>query len=78
MPVKLSDIVDALEMQFDESGTYLDKETGEVITISFQVIGMAEEGESPDTLPDWQQPEFKAAQLMHETPDRFPGAPIQV
>src|SRR5258708_20087405 len=75
MPVKVSDIVDALEMQFDESGTYLDKETGEVITISFQVIGMAEEGESPDTLSDWQQPEFKTAQLMHETPDRFLALP---
>ncbi len=71
MPVKIGDIVDALEMQFDESGTYLDKETGEVITISFQVIGMAEEGESPDALPDWRQPEFKTAQLMHETPDRY-------
>jgi len=75
MPVKLSDIVDALEMQFDESGTYLDKETGEVITISFQVIGMAEEGESPDTLPGWQQPEFKTAQSIDTTPDRFLALP---
>jgi len=37
MPVKISDIVDAMEMQFDESENYLDKETGEVATISFRV-----------------------------------------
>src|SRR5262249_31842212 len=75
MSVKIRDIVEALEMQFDESRNYLDKETGEVTTISFEVTALVEAGESPDTLPGWQQPEFKTAQLIHETTGRFLALP---
>jgi hypothetical protein len=75
MLVKIGDIVEALETQFDELRNYLDKETGEVTTVSREVRRMVEEDESPDTLPGWQQPEFKTAQLIYETPDRFLSLP---
>ena len=74
MPIKISDIVDALEMQFDQFRTYLDKETGEVETVSTEVLSLAEEADeadSPDKLPKWQQDEYKIAQLVVERPDRF-------
>jgi hypothetical protein len=32
--VHLSDIIDALEMQFEESISYLDLDTGQVVTVS--------------------------------------------
>jgi len=49
--VRLSDIVDALEMQFDESSSFLDRDTGQVETVSHELLGAAEESgedEEPD------------------------------
>ena len=41
IPVKISEIVDALEMQFDELKSYLDTETGQVETISREMLLLA-------------------------------------
>ena len=41
--VRLSDIVDALEMQFAESSTFLDRDTGKVETVSHDLLREAEE-----------------------------------
>jgi hypothetical protein len=54
--VRLRDIVDALEMQFDELPSFLDLETGEVVTIPLDLIHEAEEagdGEAEKD-PEWQ------------------------
>jgi hypothetical protein len=56
--VRLSDIVDALEMQFDESSSFLDRDTGKVETVAHDLLSEAEESgddEEPD-LPAWQNP----------------------
>jgi hypothetical protein len=57
---RLSDIVDALEMQFDESPSFPDLDTGEVETVCRDLLLKAEESaddEEPD-LPLWQRPEM--------------------
>ena len=53
--VRLKDIVDALEMQFDESSAFLDLDFGRVETISHALLREAEDSgdEEPD-LPTWQ------------------------
>jgi len=61
--VRLSDIVDALEMQFDESSSFLDRDTGQVQTVSHDLLSEAEESgddEEPD-LPAWQKQEWEIA-----------------
>jgi hypothetical protein len=64
--VRLSDIVDALEMQFDESSSFLDLDTGQVETVSLDLLRAAEESddeEEPD-LPAWQKDEWETAKRI--------------
>jgi hypothetical protein len=76
--VRLTDIVDALEMQLDESSSYLDRDTGQVETISHDVLSAAEESgddEEPD-LPAWQKREWAVAKLIVST-HRFQKLPTK-
>jgi hypothetical protein len=67
--VRLSDIVDVLEMQFDESPSFLDRETGQVETVSGDLLREAEEsGDDEDQdLPEWQEKEWEIAKLIVST-----------
>jgi hypothetical protein len=47
-PVRLQDIIDEMEMQMDEYHKYLNTETGKVITVSSEDIGIAEESDEDD------------------------------
>jgi hypothetical protein len=76
--VQLKDIVEALEMQFDEYSSYLDLDTGKVETVSKDLLSEAEESdddEEPD-LPDWQMPEWEIARRIVST-DRFKRLPTK-
>ena len=80
-PVKLKDIVDGMDMQMDESRVFLNKETGEIITISTEELSIAEDSEEDDDFseyPDWQQDSIKEAldvvadgENYEELPDKF-------
>src|ERR1019366_7963051 len=73
--VRLNDIVDALEMQLDESSSFLDLDTGRVETVSHALLREAEESgnEAPD-FPTWQKPEWEMAKRIVST-DRFQELP---
>jgi hypothetical protein len=75
---RLSDIVDALQMQFDESPSFLDLDTGEVETVSRDLLLQAEESadDEPD-LPLWQRPEWEIAKRIVFT-NRFRKLPSKV
>src|SRR5713226_7479401 len=77
MPVKVSlkEITDALEVQFDELPNYLDRETGEVHPIHQYVLKLAEDNEPPDDLPEWQQPEYRVAEIIVRKTGRFLALP---
>jgi len=69
--VQLNDIIDALEMQFDESVSYLDLDGGQVVTVSDELLRGAEEhGDEEPDLPDWQKDELEMAKRIVST-DRF-------
>ena len=53
--VKLSDIIDGLESQSDESSSFLDKKTGEVILMTDYAMRAAEENEPLEDVPDWER-----------------------
>lgn len=63
--VRLNDIVEALEMQFDQTPSYLDLDTGQVVTVSEDLLRQAEEpgDEEPDLL-DWQRDEWEIAKRI--------------
>lgn len=56
--VLLQDVVEALDIQIDESCSYLDLDSGQVETISHDLLSKAEAGKEPD-LPKWQHEEWK-------------------
>ena len=70
--VDLKEIVEALEMQFDESPAYVDRDTGEVHVVPIELIRDAEEEEDDeeerDDLPDWQKPLWEIARLIVKDP----------
>ena len=75
--VRLNDIVEALEMQFDESPSYLDLDTGQVVTVSEDLLREADEpGDEEPDLPDWQKDEWEIAKRIVST-DRFRELPTK-
>jgi len=75
--VRLNDIVDALEMQFDESSSFLDLDTGRIETVSHALLREAEEfGDAEPDLPTWQKPEWEIAKRIVST-DRFQELPTK-
>jgi hypothetical protein len=73
--VRLDDIVEALEMQIDEYSAFLDRNTGEVETVSDVLLQQADDDiEEPD-LPEWQKQEWEIAKQIVVSGDRFLSLP---
>lgn len=59
-PVKLSDILRAMELTSDKSCNYLDLTDGEVVFVTYEILHAAEDGPR-NGLPEWQKAEWEAA-----------------
>ena len=80
-PVKLSELISAIEGQSEENVTRVDLKTGEVVMVDEFVLHAVEEDdeEAPSDLADWQKPELEIARAMVadsgerflEPPDKF-------
>ena len=53
MKVKLSDIVDAIDIQPDMGSSYFNKETGEIETVTEEEMNAVYEDEMPEDAPEW-------------------------
>jgi hypothetical protein len=53
--VKLDDIIEGLESQSNETSSFLDKRTGEVILMTDYAMRAAEENEPIEDVPDWER-----------------------
>ena len=53
--VKLDDIIEGLEFQSDESSSFLDKKTGEVVLMTDYAMRAAEDEEPLEELDDWER-----------------------
>lgn len=76
--VLLKDIVEQLEIQFDERPAFVDLATGEVHSVSQGLLHDAENAESEDEeldIPDWQQHEWTIAKRIAFHFDRFKRLP---
>ena len=68
--VKLSDIIEGMEFQSDESSSYLNKKTGEVVLISDYEMRAAESNDPIEDVPDWEKDQVLAArEILAETGD---------
>ncbi|MDA0831951.1 MAG: UPF0158 family protein [Planctomycetota bacterium] len=77
LPVSLKAIVEEMDMQFDESQAYINKVTGELVTVGEEEMRAAEDGEDLSDFPEWQQGAIKkAASVLAsddylQLPDKF-------
>jgi Uncharacterised protein family (UPF0158) len=73
--ISLRDVVEALDLQSDELSSYLDPDSGEIITFNHEEARIAERG-NWDSVPDWMRaslPKIKRAledDRMLALPDR--------
>jgi len=76
-PVKLNDVIEALEATGEEHAHYLDRSTGEIVLITNEEMEAAEEDELISELPDWQlEAILKAREILRSEsfvalPDQF-------
>lgn len=68
-PVKLEDIINGIEMQADESSSYLNIKTGEVVIISDEESSAAEEDKPIDSFPEWQHELINKAKEILQSND---------
>jgi hypothetical protein len=77
LPVKLNDVIEALEAIGAEHTHYLDKRTGEIVMITDEEMEAAEEDELISEYPDWQRESIlKAGEILKSEdfvalPDQF-------
>jgi hypothetical protein len=68
-PVKLVDLVSEIELQIDDTFTFINTKTGEVITLMREEIGAAEDEKPLENFPDWQRENIKKAISIIEDED---------
>ena len=76
-PVSLQGIIDGMDMQFAESTSYLNKKTGEVISVTIEEFRAVENEDPLDDYPEWQQQAIQVAQDVFENPDDYIELPSQ-
>jgi len=70
LPVEIQDIVDAIDLPNDDWDSYLNVDTGEVVTVTDEDRRLVEDGVDPDDLPDWQAETLPKVREALES-DRF-------
>ena len=77
LPATLSEIMEAIEFQTEESTAYLNKETGRIMTISEEEFQAAEDDDSPENYPEWQQDNVKMAMEILDNEETFLTLPTK-
>lgn len=73
-PVKLFELIDALEFDSDEHGSWVSLEKGCVVSLSHSLISAVEEG--AESLGEWENEEVEIAKaLVADSGGRFVDAP---
>jgi hypothetical protein len=77
-PIKLSELIEALEFDSDERVTNVDLQNGCVMSVDRSLLSAVEENDeaSLGDLPDWQKPELEIARaIVDDSGERFVVAP---
>ena len=74
--VELAEILNAMEMPTDEMQAFVDKQTGQVLTVWHDVLRVAEEGEGLADGPGWEPDDIEqAAAILNDASGRFVRLP---
>ena len=74
LPVKLQDVIDALQWTQDSISYFLDRRTGEIELITEEVWSAGEKDELISTYPEWQRDSILKAREIQST-DHFVELP---
>jgi hypothetical protein len=72
VPVKLKDIIEGLEFLTEEDSSYLNTVTGEVVYVTTEELGAAEEDAPLEDFPDWQHDVIRIARDIVEADHYLP------
>ena len=76
LPVKLQDVIDALEASDEELSHYLDKRNGQIFMVTSEEMEAAEDDELISEYPDWQREGILKAREILQSMD-FVALPTQ-
>ena len=76
-PVKLKEIIEAVEFQSDEIGAYLNRETGEIVTISEEEFDAVEDQDPLENYPEWEQDNIKIAREILDNEENLLNLPTK-
>lgn len=74
LPVLLRDVVEAMDLPNNDWQSYLNPETGEIVTVTDEDRRIVEDGEDADDLPEWQRETVSRVREALES-DRFLALP---
>lgn len=69
LPVNLKELAEEMSIQMDGSRVFVNKKTGEIVLVMTEELSAAEEDESIDDLPEWQQEAVRVAREIIESDD---------
>ena len=67
--VKLSEIIEVIDLLSEELTSYLNIKTGQIITITEEDIRTVEDGDTLDDYPEWQLEDVRAAREFLDNED---------
>jgi hypothetical protein len=70
--VSIKDVVDEMDVPSDEHSAFLNRHTGELVTLSREEISAAEEDDDIDDYPEWQQEMIVKAREVISSDDYLP------
>lgn len=68
-PVSLRDVIDALDMATDTLSSYLNRKTGEVVSLTEDTMMMAEDDDDLDGISQWEREEVIRAREVMDSDD---------
>ena len=75
--VKIDRIIEGMESQSDESGSYLDTRTGQVVLVGDEELRAAEDGDDIEDFAEWQQEVIETAKEILEERGDFIRLPTK-
>jgi hypothetical protein len=64
-PAKLSDLIMAMEMEFEDYRSYFDRQTGRIVTVESSLLSAIEEGDEEELdLAEWEEKDLEIARAI--------------
>jgi Uncharacterised protein family (UPF0158) len=70
--VSLRDVVEEMDLMTDEATAYINRKTGELITLTHEELALAEDPEEAEDAPQWQKDLLPKAQEVLGSEDFIP------